>query len=157
MYVKLQQPSFREHLLYSHEQLYKHIWRCMHAESKRRHNKHERQSLLEKIYLSLYWKCFVWEGVGDCKDCNILTSPAPPDIAVCLSPSPGLPNRRPGGPALCWVLFSLQHLFSNSSDPHLIWSPTAQSGVPRATSAVCCFLYSIISPTLIELPVHWVI
>ena len=68
------------------------------------------------------------------KDCNISTSPAPPDIAVCLSRSPGLLNRGPGaqfvltarsrtllqvlncncsigspdGP-LCWVLFSLQH------------------------------------------------
>ena len=37
------------------------------------------------------------------KDCNILTSPAPPDIAVCRSRSPGLLNRRAGGP-LCWVL-----------------------------------------------------
>ena len=40
------------------------------------------------------------------KDCNILTSLAPPDIAVCRSRSPGLLlNRRAGGP-LCWVLAS---------------------------------------------------
>ena len=32
------------------------------------------------------------------KDCNILTSPVPPDIAVCRSRSPGLLNRGPGGP-----------------------------------------------------------
>ena len=48
------------------------------------------------------------------KDCNILTSPASPDIAVCRSRSPGLLNRRPGGP-LRWVLFSLPLLVSNSS------------------------------------------
>ena len=52
------------------------------------------------------------------KDCNILTSPAPLDIAVCRSCSPGLLNRKPGGP-LRWVLFSLPHLVSNSSDLHL--------------------------------------
>ena len=38
------------------------------------------------------------------KDFNILTSPAPPDITVCRSRSPGLLNRGPGGPA------SLDHL-----------------------------------------------
>ena len=48
------------------------------------------------------------------QNCNILTSPAPPDIAVCLSRSPGLLNRWPGGPALCCVLLSLQHHFSKS-------------------------------------------
>ena len=52
------------------------------------------------------------------KDCNILTSPAPPDIAVCRSRSLGQFNRRPGGP-LRWLLFSLQHLVSNSSDLQL--------------------------------------
>ena len=52
------------------------------------------------------------------KDSNILTSPAPPEIAVCRSRSPGLLNRRPGGP-LRWVLFSLPHLVSNSSDLQL--------------------------------------
>ena len=42
------------------------------------------------------------------------------------------------GPSLsrCW--FSLPHLMSNSSDPQ------THSGVPRAPSAGCCFLYSII-------------
>ena len=39
--------------------------------------------------------------------------------ALCLSHSPGLLNRRHEGPAFCWVLFSLLHLVSNSSDLQL--------------------------------------
>ena len=58
------------------------------------------------------------------KDCHILPSPAPSDIAVCLSRSPELLNRKLGGPALRWVLFSQQHPISNTSDRQLIWSPT---------------------------------
>ena len=46
-------------LLYSHEPLYIHI--CM----QKYHNKDERTQFFRKIYLSLYWKCCVWEGVGD--------------------------------------------------------------------------------------------
>ena len=50
------------------------------------------------------------------KDCNILTSPAPPDIAVCRSRSPDAqPEAR--GSAFCWL--SLQHLVFNSSGPKL--------------------------------------
>ena len=51
------------------------------------------------------------------KDCNILTSPALLDIAGCRSRSPGLLNRRPGGP-LRWVL-----TFSNTSCHKRVWSP----------------------------------
>ena len=115
------------------------------------HNNDERRHFFGKIYLSLYLKGLCVRGSRrTSKDCNILTSPAPPDIAVCLSRSPGLLNRRPGGPALCCVLFSQSHHFSNSFDPQarliskLIELQTAQSGVPRPPSAGCCFLYSII-------------
>ncbi len=54
------------------------------------------------------------------------------------------------GPCLSGTCSSIQHLLSNSSDPQLSWSPTAQSGIPRAPSAGCSFLYSIISPTLLN-------
>ena len=54
------------------------------------------------------------------KDCNILTSPAPPEIAVCRSRSPGLLNRRPR------VLFSLPHLVSNSSNLQLTQTSCAE-------------------------------
>ena len=48
------------------------------------------------------------------KDCSILTSPAPPDIAVCHSRSPGLLNRGPGGPA------SLGHVLIPASSHQLV-------------------------------------
>ena len=52
-------------LLYSHDQLYKHITHIhMHAESTT-HNKDERHSLLEKYISHFIWKVCVWEGVGD--------------------------------------------------------------------------------------------
>ena len=75
------------------------------------------------------------------QNCNILT-PTLMAITAFLSRSPGLLNRGPGGRAF-WVL-----VFSTASYLQLIWSPTAQLGVPRAPSAECCFLYGIISPTL---------
>ena len=49
--------------------------------------------------------------------------------ALCLSCSPWLLNRRPGGSAFCWVI-----AFSTASCLRLLWSPT-QSGVPKAPSA----------------------
>ena len=48
-------------VLYSHEQLYIHI--CMQKYIQ--HNKDERTQFFRKIYLSLYWKGCVWEGVGN--------------------------------------------------------------------------------------------
>ena len=98
------------------------------------------------MYLSFYLKGCVWEGSWRLnKDCNILTSPAPPDIPVCHSCSPGLLlNRSAGGPLywvrassttschqrvskliegpegpFCRVWLSLPHLVSNSSDLQL--------------------------------------
>ena len=60
------------------------------------------EEFFKKIYLSLYLKglCVCERGSWRLnKDCNILTSPATPDIAVCRSRSPGLLNRGLGGPA----------------------------------------------------------
>ena len=48
------------------------------------------------------------------QNCNILTSPAPPDIAVCRSRSLGLLNRGPGGPA------SLGHVLILASSHQLV-------------------------------------
>ena len=48
------------------------------------------------------------------QNCNILTSLAPHDIAVCRTRSPGLLNRSPGGPA------SLGHFLIPSSSHQLV-------------------------------------
>ena len=48
------------------------------------------------------------------QNCKILTSPAPLDIAVCRSRSPGLLNRGPGGPA------SLGHVLIPASSHQLV-------------------------------------
>ena len=49
--------------------------------------------------------------------------------ALCLSRSPGLLNRRPGGSAFCWVL-----AFSTTSCQQPLWSPTHQGPLHRAFS-----------------------
>ena len=87
------------------------------------------EDFFKKIYFSLYLKGFVCERELETEqNCNILTPPAPPDIAVCHSRSPGLLNRGPGGSA------SLGHVLIPASSHQLVWSPT-QSEVPRAPSA----------------------
>ncbi len=62
------------------------------------------------------------------QNCNILISPAPPDIAVCRSRSPGLLNLGPEGPA------SLGHVLIPASSHQLVWSPNSL-GIPGAPSA----------------------
>ena len=112
-------------VLYSHMlQLYTYTYYiCMCMQNQRHNNKDAMiktsEDLFKKIYLSLYLKGLCVRGSWRLnKDCNILTSLAPPDIAVCRSRSPGLLlNRRPGGSAFCWL--SLPHLVSNSSDLQL--------------------------------------
>ena len=53
-----------------------------------------------------------------------------------LSCSPGLLNRRPGGPALCWVL-----AFSTASCHQLVWSPK------NSLNFLCTELYNSSTPT----------
>ena len=99
----------------------------IHAEHNDTMNKYEGHSLLEKYTSHFIWKVRVWEGVGDWTKTAILTSSAPPGIAVCRSRSPGLFNRGSGGPVP-------QGTCSHPS----IFSPTSlqtQSGVPKAPSA----------------------
>ena len=98
-----------------------------------RNNKDERRLLQKNIPLTLLKGLCVRGSWRLNKDCHILTSRAPPDIAVCCSRSPGLLNRRPGGP-LRLVLFSLPHLVSNSSDLQL-------------TQTSCAELYYCFTPT----------
>ena len=73
------------------------------------------------------------------KDCNILTSPAPPGIAVCRSRSPGLLNRAPEGPA------SLGHVLIPSSSHQLV--SKLNRGSRGSLQPGGGFLYHILSPT----------
>ena len=84
---------------------------------------------------------------------NILTATLMA-ITAFLSCSPGLLNRGPGGPA------SLGHGPHSSifSPTHLrLWTPTAQSGVLRAPSAVCWFSIRHLFSNWLQLPMHRVI
>ena len=110
-------------------------------------------TVLRKIYLSLYLKGYVWEGVGDRTETQHI-DPHTYGYQRCVFLVLLMLNRRPGDSAFCWL--SLPHLVINPSDLQLtggpeglfcrvvvfsttsclrlLWSPT-QSGVPRAPSA----------------------
>ena len=63
--------------------------------------------------------------------------------ALCLSHSPGLLNRRPRGPALCWMMN-----FFTASYQQLLWTPT-QSGAPSPFGLVWLSLLHLVStPTV---------
>ena len=100
------------------------------------------EDFFKKIYLILYLKGLCVRGSWRLnKDCNILTSPAPLDIAVCHSHSPGLVNRGPGDPA------SLGHVLIPASSHQLVWSPNSICRVVAFSTTSCLKL--LFSPT------HW--
>ena len=123
----------------------------MHADSCRIHIDviiKTSEDFFKKIYLSLYLKGLkrVTQGFTvrgswrPNKNCNILTSPAPPDIAVCRTHSPGLLNRGPGSPA------SLGHALIPASSHQLVWSPNSL-GSRGPLLLGSGFLYHILSLT----------
>ena len=124
------------------------IWRCMYN-----HNNDTiktSDTVLRKIYLSLYLKGLSVRGSWRP---NRTTTYWPPLLLPSdfLSRSPGLLNRRPGGSALCWVLFSLQNHFSNSLiSKNLYRGPEGSLCWVLAFSTASCL-------QLFEFPVHWVI
>ena len=101
-------------MLYSHNQLYIHIYIQKHIQ----HNKDERTQIFRKIYSSLNWKGCVWEVCRKLnKDCNILT---PPQFVWLSQPFfPVLLGCSTGGPASAGTWFSFQHLLSNWSELHV--------------------------------------
>ena len=113
-------------LLYSHDhdQLYKHIIHThlhMHAHLYAEHNDTTKTSdtVLRKIYLSLYWKACVWEGVGERTELQHIDPHSIGHNRVSfLFPWAAQPGGW--GPSLSGCCFSLPHLISNSSDPHLL-------------------------------------
>ena len=95
-------------------------------------------TVLRKIYLSLYWKGCVWEQVGERTKLQHID---PHFIGHNRVSFPFSWAVQPGawGPSLSGCWFSLPHLISNSSDPQLVWSPNCNSSIGglRAHSAGC--------------------
>ena len=93
------------------------------------HNKDERTQFFRKIYLSLYWKGCVWEGVGDRTELQHI-DPPPTLLAITtfLSRSHGLLNRGLG-PNRCWDMVlipasSLQLIWTSCRQGYIIiWHP----------------------------------
>ena len=111
--------------------------------NQRRHEKDEPHSLLEKYTSHFIWKGCVWEGVGDRTELQHIDPYSYGHscfFPVLLGCSTGDPEAQ-----LCWVLFSLQYHFSNSSDPQ-----TPQSGVLRPLLPGAGFRYRFLSPTLLS-------
>ena len=104
------------HIIHIHLHTCMHICRCM-----QNHNddtiKTSTQSF-RKIYLSLYLKGLRVRGSWRPNRTVTYWPPLLWPSALCLPRSPGLLNRRPGGPALCWVL-----AFSTTSCHQRVWSP----------------------------------
>ena len=89
-----------------------------------------RTQFFRKIYLSLYWKGCVWEGVGDrTKTATYWPPPTLLAITAFLSHSPGLLTQGPGGSSLCWdmVLILASSLQFTRTSCHwgyiIIWHP----------------------------------
>ena len=89
-------------------------------------------TVLRKIYLSLYLKGCVWEGVGVRTDLQHI-DPHSYGHQRCVFLVLLLLNRRLRGSAFCWL--SLPHLVTNSSDLQLIdfLSPPSYIIVPSPT------------------------
>ena len=149
-------------VLYSHEQLYIHICMQKHIQ----HNKDEQTQFFRKIYLWLYWKGCVWEGVGD------RTKTAtywPPNSSGYHSLSFLFSwAAQPGawGPSLCWNMVlipasSLQLTWTSCRRGYIIiWRPSTScehhnshsiqpldgQGCPLISSTGCtCYLHRCIS------------
>ena len=93
---------------------------------------------LRKIYLSLYLKVCLWEGVGE------RTAIYWPPLlwpSAFLSHSPGLLNPGPGAQPL-WVI-----VFSTASYLQLVWSPNRLIGAWGLPLLGAGFLYRVLSPS----------
>ena len=119
-------------MLYSHDQLYKHIIHIhlyMHAESYRRHNNTRATKFLEKYTPHFIERVVCERELETEQNCNILT---PHSIGhnrffpVLLVGQP-----EAWGPSLSGTWSSIQHLLFNFFDPHLL------IGGSRAPSAGC--------------------
>ena len=117
------------------------IWGFMQKESQRHNDKGRAKTSLTDIWLSFYCKGsksvtqgFSERGSWRPNRTVIYWPPLLRLSALRLSCSEVPLNRRPRGPALCWMM-----AFFTVSYHQLV--STTSSGVPRATSAGCGFPY----------------
>ena len=105
-----------------------------------------------KKYTSHFIVTFVvWEGVGDRTELQYID---PTFMALCLSCSPALLNRRPGGSAFCWVLaFSTTSYHQLVRSPNFIGGPRGPLRLGVAFPTTSC-LRRLWSPTQSGAPTH---
>ena len=113
--------------MYSHEQLYIHIYIQKHI----KHNKDKIRHFFRKIYLSLYWKGCVWEGVGDWTELQRIDLHSYGHNSVFF---PFSSVAQPGAWDPAFLGHSPHSSIFSPTDLRL-WTPTAQSGILRAPTA----------------------
>ena len=79
------------------------------------HNKDEQRHFFRKIYLSLYWKGCVWEGVGNWTELPHI-NPHSYGYHSLSFPFSWAAQPEAWGPSLSGTWFSFQHLLSNWSE-----------------------------------------
>ena len=97
-------------------------------------------TVLRKIYLTLYWKGCVWEGVEDGTELQRIDPHSYGHqrfFLVLLGCSTGGLGAQP-----LWDMF-----LNPASSPQFVWSPTAQSGAWGIPLLGPGFLYHILFPT----------
>ena len=81
------------------------------------HNKDAMTQFFIKIHLSLYWKGYVWEGVGDRTELQHIDLPSSAGHSSVSFSFSRVAQLEARGPSLSGCWFSLPHLISNSSGP----------------------------------------
>ena len=111
-------------------------------------------TVLKKIYISLYWKGCVWEGELETEqNCNILTLTLLA-ITAFLSCSPRLLNW---GPRLSGTYSSIQHILTNWSDLQTDWISCALSYIIVQCPPSSCGRYKLHSFNLstVKVIISW--
>ena len=123
----------------------------MHAKSKRRHNKDERHSLLEKYTSHFIWKGYVWEGVGDRTELTHI------DFHSIGHNCVSFPFSWAAQPGACGTSFSgtcssIQYLLTNWSDLQTDWTSCALSYiiVQRPPSSCGRHNFALIQPVHVQ-------
>ena len=134
-------------------------------------------TVLKKLYLSLYWKGCVWEGVGDRTELQHID---PHSIGHNRVSFPFSWAAQPGawGPSLSGTCSSIQHLVSNCncsigggglrahsagcwlSLPHLVSNWSGLQTLNQRPDGPLCLVLAFSTASclqLIEFPGHWVI